>query len=151
MANCTPSRDIFIVHGHDTGAEDVVALVIERVGLRAIILHEQSDAGKTLIEKVERHADVGFAVVILTPDDVGSSKIKRAKSQPHARRNVVLDLCYFLGELGPSRVFALLKGRVDVPTDIAVVLSTIMDDAGRLQVKLVKALRAAGMDMDMGM
>jgi predicted nucleotide-binding protein len=148
MANSAPSRDIFIVHGHDTGAEDEVALVIERLGLRAIILHEQPDTGKTLIEKVERHADVRFAVVILTPSDVVHSKTTRSKAQPHVRRNVVLDLCYFLGKLGHSRVYALLKGRVEVPTDIGDVLYSTMDDAGRWHITLTKALRAAGLDLD---
>jgi predicted nucleotide-binding protein len=148
MATRAPSRDIFIVHGHDTGAEGEVALVIERLGLRAIILHEQPDTGETLIEKVERHADVKFAVVILTPSDVVRSKNTRSKAQPHMRRNVVLDLRHFLGTWGHSRVYALLTGRVAVPTDIGDVLYSTMDDAGRWHIKLAKALRAAGLDLD---
>ena len=127
MATRAPSRDIFIVHGHDTGAEGEVALVIERLGLRAIILHEQPDTGETLIEKVERHADVKFAVVILTPSDVVRSKNTRSKAQPHVRRNVVLDLRHFLGTWGHSRVYVLLTGRVAVPTDIGDVLYSTMD------------------------
>jgi predicted nucleotide-binding protein len=148
MPDCPQSRSIFIVHGHDTGAKDEVALVIERLGLRAIILHEQPDTGKTLIEKVERHADVGFAVIILTPGDVGYSKQKASKAESRARRNLVLDLCYFLGKLGRSRVCALLKGEVEIPAEIADVLYVPMDDTGRWQIKLAKALRAAGMDLD---
>jgi predicted nucleotide-binding protein len=148
MATRAPSRDIFIVHGHDTGAEGEVALVIERLGLRAIILHAQPDTGETLIDKVERHADVKFAVVILTPSDVVRSKNTRSKAQPHVRRNVVLDLRYFLGTWGHSRVYALLTGRVAVPTDIGDVLYSTMDDAGRWHIKLAKALRAAGLDLD---
>jgi predicted nucleotide-binding protein len=148
MATRAPSRDIFIVHGHDTGAEGEVALVIERLGLRAIILHEQPDTGETLIEKVERHADVKFAVVILTPSDVVRSKNTRSKAQPHMRRNVVLDLRHFLGTWGHSRVYALLTGRVAVPTDIGDVLYSTMDEAGRWHITLTKALRAAGLDLD---
>jgi predicted nucleotide-binding protein len=148
MATRAPSRDIFIVHGHDTGAEGEVALVIERLGLHAIFLHEQPDTGETLIEKVERHADVKFAVVILTPSDVVRSKNTQSKAQPHMRRNVVLDLRHFLGTWGHSRVYALLTGRVAVPTDIGDVLYSTMDDAGRWHITLTKALRAAGLDLD---
>ena len=97
---------------------------------------------------VERHTDVGFAVVILTPDDVGASKDKHSKSHAHGRWNVMLDLCYFLGKLGHARVFALLKGKVGIPPEIADAPSTTMDAAGRWHVKLAKALRAAGMDLD---
>ena len=148
MPDCPQSRSIFIVYGHDTGAEDEVTLVIERLGLRAIILYEQSDTSKTLVEKVERHADVGFAVVILTPGDLGYSKHKTPKAESRARRNLVLDLCYFLGKLGRSRVCALLKGEVEIPAEIADVLYMPMDDTGRWQIKLAKALRAAGMDLE---
>ena len=28
----------------------------------------------TIIEKLEKHSDVGFAFILLTPDDVGCSK-----------------------------------------------------------------------------
>ncbi|MGQ5266204.1 TIR domain-containing protein, partial [Xanthomonas arboricola] len=61
------SRKVFIVHGHDDGARETVARFLERIGLEAIILHEQANQGRTIIEKVVAHSDVGFAVVLLTP------------------------------------------------------------------------------------
>ena len=45
-------------------------------------------------------------------------------------------------------MYALLTGRVAVPTDIGDVLYSTMDDAGRWHIKLAKALRAAGLDLD---
>jgi predicted nucleotide-binding protein len=37
-----------------------------------VIFHEQPNAGRTIIEKFEDHGgSAGFAVVLLTPDDVG--------------------------------------------------------------------------------
>jgi predicted nucleotide-binding protein len=96
------SRKIFIVHGHDNEAKVEVARFLERVGFEAIILHEQANRGRTIIEKVEMHSDVGFAVVLLTPDDEGG---KRGNStRPRARQNVVLELGYFIGRLGRDRV-----------------------------------------------
>lgn len=69
----TPQNDeIFIVHGHDDAAKTEVALFVERAGLKPIILHEQPNQGRTIIEKFEKHgATASFAIIILTPDDVG--------------------------------------------------------------------------------
>jgi len=94
------SKEIFIVHGHDEAAKQEVARFIEKLGLHAIILHEQPDQGRTIIEKFEHHSDVGFAVVLLTPDDEGHPKNEPAKAKPRARQNVVLELGHFIGIFG---------------------------------------------------
>jgi predicted nucleotide-binding protein len=57
------SRKVFIVHGHDDGARESVARFLEKMGFEPIILHEQANQGRTVIEKVEAHGDVGFVVV----------------------------------------------------------------------------------------
>ncbi len=58
----TVSRKVFIVHGHDEGAREAVARFLEKIGFQAIILHEQANEGRTVIEKVEAHGDVGFVL-----------------------------------------------------------------------------------------
>jgi hypothetical protein len=78
------SRKVFVVHGHDTEAKESVARFIERLGLEPIILHEQPSSGRTLIEKFEVFADVGFAVVLLTPDDVGAAAGEESKLKARA-------------------------------------------------------------------
>lgn len=143
------SKDIFIVHGHDDAAKQEVARLIEKLGVHAIILHEQPDKGRTIIEKFEHHADVGFAVVLLTPDDVGHPNNEPAKAKPRARQNVVLELGYFIGILGRSHVCALLKGGIEMPTDYSGVLYTSMDDAGAWKFKLAAEIKAAGIDVDL--
>jgi hypothetical protein len=70
------SRKVFIVHGHDREARETVARFIQKLGLQPIILDEQPSQGKTIIEKFETHSDVHFAVVLMTPDDLGTSKDK---------------------------------------------------------------------------
>jgi predicted nucleotide-binding protein len=52
------SRKVFIVHGHDEGARETLARFLERLGFQAIILHEQANRGRTVIEKVEANGDV---------------------------------------------------------------------------------------------
>ncbi len=75
-----PPRKVFIVHGHDEAAKVSVARFLETIGFEAIVLHEQVNRGLTIIEKFEVHSDVGFAVVLLTPDDFGGEGIDETKS-----------------------------------------------------------------------
>jgi len=89
------SQRIFIVHGHDDYARETVARFLEKIGFEAVILHEQANMGRTIIEKVEAESDVGFAVVLLTPDDEGA--VKGGTPEPRARQNVILELGYFTG------------------------------------------------------
>lgn len=140
------SNKIFIVHGHDDGARETVARFLERMGFEAIILHEQANQGRTVIEKVEAHGDVSFAVVLLTPDDEGS--VKGGVLEPRARQNVLLELGYFIGRLGRDKVCALKRGRLEIPSDFAGVVWELMDDAGGWKQSLGRELQAAGHNFD---
>lgn len=140
------SSKVFIVHGHDEAARETVARFIERIGLEAIILHEQANQGLTIIEKVVAHSDVGFAVVLLTPDDEGSKV--GGKPEPRARQNVLLELGFFIGHLGRDKVCALKRGEVEIPSDFAGVLWHAMDSSGGWKQALARELTAAGHSID---
>lgn len=87
------TRKVFVVHGHDEAAKEATARFLEKLDLQPIILHEQASGGRTIIEKFEKYSgDVGFAVVLLTPDDLGAAQKEPEKLQPRARQNVVLEL-----------------------------------------------------------
>lgn len=139
------SRKVFIVHGHDDWARETVARFLERLGFQAIILHEKANQGRTVIEKVEAHGDVGFAVVLLTPDDEGC--VKGGTPEPRARQNVLLELGYFLGRLGRAKVCALKRGTVEIPSDFAGVVWESMEKDGWKQA-LGRELEAAGHEID---
>jgi predicted nucleotide-binding protein len=137
------SAEIFIVHGRDNAAKEQVARVIERAGLKAIVLHEQPNGGKTVIEKFEKHGGAaGFAVVIATPDDVGG--LVGEPQQPRARQNVIGEMFWFAGRLGRERVCVLVKENVDMPSDIAGVGYTPMDNHGGWKNKLLQEFDEAG-------
>jgi predicted nucleotide-binding protein len=140
------SQKIFIVHGHDDGARQTVARFIERIGFEAVILSEQANQGRTIIEKIEAHCDVGFAVVLLTPDDVGGKSSDALR--PRARQNVLLELGYFMAHLGRQRVCALAKGDVEIPTDFAGVVWEPLDEREAWKTALARELKAAGYDID---
>lgn len=140
------SRKVFIVHGHDNEARETVARFLERIGLEAIILHEQANQGRTIIEKVVANGDVGFAVVLLTPDDEGCAK--GGKPEPRARQNVLLELGYFIGRLGRDKVCALKRGHLEIPSDFAGVVWETMDSNGGWKQALARELEAAGHSID---
>lgn len=110
-------KKVFIVHGHDNVSKLELARLLEKLDLEPIILHEQPNKGRTLIEKLEHNAsNVGYAFIILTPDDFGGETSD--KLQPRARQNVILELGYFMGRLGRDRICCLYKGAVELPSDM---------------------------------
>lgn len=139
----------FIVHGHDEGARESAARFLDKLGIMPVILHEQASGGRTVIEKLEHNADVDFAVVLLTPDDVGNIKTDSGNLNPRARQNVILELGYFVGKLGRNRVCALYKGSVELPSDFVGVVFVDMDNAGAWRFHLAKELREAGFNVDL--
>jgi predicted nucleotide-binding protein len=141
-----PSRKVFVVHGHDEGAREKIARFLERAGFEPIILHEQASRGRTVIEKVEAHSNVDFAVVLLTPDDEGCEK--GGTPRPRARQNVVLELGYFVGLLGRNRVCALKRGDLEIPSDFTGVVYVPFDDSDGWKQALGKELEAAGFKID---
>jgi predicted nucleotide-binding protein len=144
------SNEVFIVHGHDEGAKQSVARFLEKLGLLPVILHETADRGRTIIEKFEDHSAVGFAVVLLTPDDEGGVR-GSGKVQLRGRQNVILELGYFIGKLGRSKVCALKVANVEAPSDMHGVLYISFDDSGTWRLGLARELKAAGIEIDMNL
>ena len=142
-----PSK-IFIVHGRDDFAKVATARFVEKIGFSAIILHEQASAGKTIIEKIEEHTNVGFAIVLYTPCDFGGLAGQR-KFMPRARQNVVFEHGYLIAKLGRQNVCALVKGDTEMPNDISGIVYIPFDDHGAWQTAVAKEMRKAGCAIDM--
>ena len=140
---------VFVVHGRSEGPKHEVARFVERVSpLKCIILHEQPNSGRTLIEKFEHYATpAAFAVVLLTGDDegrlVGSGQWNR-----RARQNVVFELGFFIGKLGRDRVAVLYEETVDLPSDMKGLLYTPLDSGGAGRMSLAREMQQARLDVD---
>jgi hypothetical protein len=140
------SNRIFIVHGHDEGSRALVKSFIEKLGFEAIVLHERPNKGRTIITKFqEEAADIGFAVVLMTPDDHGG-KAGTTTTAPRARQNVVFELGFFYGALGAAHVVALVKGEIEKPSDFDGVVYISLDS--NWQLDLGRELKAAGFPID---
>ena len=149
---------VFIVHGHDETTKLSVARFLEKLDLEVIILHEQPDKGKTIIEKLEASSsevDIGYAVVLLTPDDIGVSAPELDKTKPRpplrhrARQNVVFELGYFIAKLGRERVRAMYVEDVELPSDYQGVLYTKLDDSDSWKFELAREIKAVGINLDL--
>jgi predicted nucleotide-binding protein len=146
------SNKVFVVHGHDDAAREAVARFLERLGIEAIVLHEKPTEGRTVIEKLEHYADVDFAVVLLTPDDVGGPKAGTdGQLRDRARQNVILELGYFVGRLSRKNVCALYKGALELPSDYLGVVYVPLDPSGGWRLHLAKELKSARFSVDMNL
>lgn len=144
------NKKVFIVHGHDKMAKIEVARFIEKFGLEAIILHEQPNSGKTIIEKIEANSDVQYAVVLYTPCDMGRAKEEGVNEEKErARQNVVFEHGYLIGKLGRDKVSALVKGDIEKPGDISGVVYISMDDAGAWKTEIAREMKSIGLEVDM--
>lgn len=141
--------EVFIVHGHDDLAKTKAARFVEKLGLKPIILHEQTSSGKTIIEKIEEYTNVGFGIVLYTPCDSGCKKGEEKNFKNRARQNVVFEHGYLIGKIGRQNVCALVKGDIEVPNDISGVVYVNMDDDDSWHLKIAKELRSSGYDIDM--
>jgi predicted nucleotide-binding protein len=146
------SRKIFIVHGHDEGLKNELARFLSTLEFEPVILHEQPDRGQTIFSKLDREMrDVGFAFILLTPDDVGAVAAQRDALQPRARQNVVFEHGFFAGYLSPARVCGILRGDVELPSDLhGVVYKTVAvtGSFASIAFELAKELKAAGYIVD---
>lgn len=141
---------VFIVHGHDTGLRETVARYIEHFDIKPIILQEQTGNSQTIIKKLETNSDVKFAIVLITPDDVGRDKNENEEDlKPRARQNVILELGYFFGKLGRANVRALYDEKVELPSDIIGIEYIKIDSSDAWKLKLAKEMKQCGLKIDM--
>jgi predicted nucleotide-binding protein len=147
-------KKVFIVHGHDEKLKNQLEILLTEIGLQPVILHRKPDEGMTIIEKFEKHSDVGYAFILLSPDDVlfsiNGENISEGKAnkEMRARQNVIWEFGFFVGKLGRNRVCCLYKEGVILPTDVSGMLyKEIRNDVEEVAFAILKDLRAAGYDL----
>lgn len=143
--NATGVPSVFIVHGHDEALKQAVARLIEKQGIKAIILHEQPNQGATIIEKFERNSDVGAAVCLFTADDTGKAVLEEQDNK-RARQNVVFEAGFLMGSLGRDHVIVLADRSIEMPSDLQGVVYT---DSKSWEFEVLKELKAMGFEIDL--
>ena len=150
-ASGTYSNKVFVVHGHDEKAKTDLEMLLTEFGLKPIVLHRQADEGKTIIEKFEKHSDVGYVFVLLTPDE--RAYLTKEEDLPNeqknteyrARPNVIFEFGYFVGKLGRERVCCLHTGGVSLPSDVSgVIYKSYTNNVEDVGISIRRDLKAAG-------
>lgn len=148
-----PNKKVFVVYGHDHNSRTQLDAMLRRWGLEPVILDQLPSKGQTIIEKLEDYTeDVGFGVVLATPDDLGYPKDHEDQRAFRARQNVVLELGMLLVKLGRPKVAILLGDQVEMerPSDIQGLIyipfkDNLEKDAGPL---LAKEMATQGYNID---
>ena len=145
------SKKVFIVHGRDEVAKTSLEVFVREIGLEPIVLHRQADEGMTIIEKFERHSDVGYAFILLTPDEIAYFSVEDSKpdnerrKELRARPNVIFEFGYFVGKLGRSKVCCLYTGGVCLPSDVSgMIYKSYNSSIEEVGYSIQKDLKAAG-------
>jgi predicted nucleotide-binding protein len=136
-------RIAFIIHGHDNELKRELQLLLNNAGVNSIVLHEQPDKGRSIIDKLHDETQLaGYAIALLTPDDITEKGDKRA------RQNVILEIGYFLGKLGKERIRMIVKEDIEIPSDLQGILYQKFDESGAWKIKLLKEMQAVGIYVD---
>jgi predicted nucleotide-binding protein len=129
----------------------VVAL-LEAAGAHEVtVMHDGPNEEGTLVERFAGAAQSGYAIALLTADDVGTPRLDPGEEpyfSPRARQGVVFQLGFLVGALTPSRVCVLYEHGVELPSNLDGLAYVRFDVAGAWQPKLLAELRRAGFDYD---
>lgn len=144
--NIMDNKKVFVVHGHDHQLLQEVELLLSRIGLVPIILKNEANAGRTIIEKIEDLSNVGFGIVLYTACDEGRKK-GTDTLRDRARQNVIFEHGYLYAKLGRGHVAALSDSGIEVPSDLAGVLY-IAHSEQDWKIQLMREMKKAGLDFD---
>jgi predicted nucleotide-binding protein len=155
------SNRVFIVHGRDDISKLELARLLENeLGLNPIILNEQTSEGRTIIENIVNYSDVGYAFIIITPDDVGNlwAELEEAEKRgekgilyKRPRQNVIFECGFFIGRLGRDRVCVLkedAKMTMELPSDMdGIIFKPFKNSIRECYGDIVKELKRAGYEL----
>lgn len=149
----TPKNDskidnnkVFIVHGHDSELKYKVAHFLNKLGVKPIILHEQTNSSRTIIEKIENYgSEAKAAIILFTPDDIGKA-VSENETKTRGRQNVVFEAGYFMGLLGRNNTILIKSDNsIELPGDLDGIVYS--DSANEFMI--AKELKSMGFDIDL--
>jgi len=141
-----PSK-ILLIHGHANDRVKLEEWLRQQQLADPVIMGQEFTAGQTLPEKFEMLADVADAAIALaTPDDLGSAAGVTDVKRERARQNVWVEVGWFWGRLGRSRVLLLVRGDVEIPSDLDGIeyykyRDSVLEAAGQIQSFLLQVGR----------
>lgn len=122
LAGALPSTSVFIVHGRDTDALEMLQKILKNRKVKAMTVGEEVGTGQVILEQFEEllnECSAGF--VLWTPDDEGRLRKGPTDYNPRARQNVVFEAGFLAALFRERKRISFLKtGTLDLelPTDI---------------------------------
>ena len=156
-AGAATPTSVFVVHGHDNETLNEVNTYLGSLGIKSVVLSKIAGPAQSLFQKfLKSSAEARFAIVIITPDDYGVSRVQynaegvgEKALQLRARQNVILELGFFYGQLGWENVFVVYRNRdvypnFERPSDLDGIVFVEIDATGQWQEVLTDKLVEAG-------
>lgn len=154
VADTPLKNNIFIVFGHDEAMKDAVCSFLRSLQINPVVLNEEPNGGRTLIEKFEENTlHINYAIILMSDNDDIGCEFDKQDYKPRARQNVILELGYFVGKLGRrNHICVLKKDSVEEPSDIlGIVYTKYKEGSNEWKLKLADELIAAHFDIDKGL
>jgi predicted nucleotide-binding protein len=152
MSASNVRRRVFVVCGTDDEIKQAVTNALIKLKLVPVVMCEEPSIGKKIVENFSRYyADVGFAVVLLSPDDfayaINEANTKR-KLRP--RQDVIFQLGFLLGKIGKGNVLVLFRecANFEIPTDFEGMKVAAFDDRDSWKLALIRELSNSGLVVD---
>ena len=108
--------------------------------------------GLTVIEKFEKHSEVTYAIILLTPDDIGFpiSEITKTENERaieyRARQNVIFEFGFFVGKLNRKKVCCIYKEDVTLPSHLGgLIYKKVNKSVEEVGLFLMQELKNAGL------
>ena len=142
------SRRIIVVSGADREMKQALTGALTKLSLMPLVMCEEPNQGKKIVENFSRdYADVGFAVVLLSPDDFAYATNEVAtKRKLRPQQDVVFELGFLLGKLGKDNVIVFWRECVNFesPIDLEGMKVTAFDDQDSWKLALIRELTNCG-------
>ena len=140
----TGNKKVFVVYGHDENTKLSVMNYLSSLNLIPIDIAKEANSGQSILGKIEEYSDVRFAVVLYTPCDLGRERNEK-RSKGRARQNVIFEHGYLMAKLGKHNIAMLVKGKVEIPSDVMSPVHIKMGNDFSWQNDLIKELINAGL------
>lgn len=145
------SRRVFVVSNADEEMKQAVTKTLSKLLLVPVVSREEPGHCRRIVEQPAEYEDVGFAVVLLSPDDYAYAKTDEpSKRRLRPNQEVVFELGYLLGKLGKEKVLVLFRetANFELPSCFENLKVTAFDDRGSWKLSLTRELAKNGYNID---
>lgn len=131
---------VFISHGRSAAWKDVARFIEKELDLPTVVLKEEVNRGRTIIEKLDEETEnCSFAIIIMTAED------EQQDGKLRARQNVVHEIGFCQGKFGRENVLVLRQENVEEFTNISGIVYEPfkLDNIETTFPRIIKEIRAA--------